>query len=262
MQRKETIWFKVIDMLFIAPNKKYNSFFTSLFVSYLVLAVPAFVKLIRMVLQFPGNKFYSKLVFLVLFFSFSICTGFWILIERLRADLHRKRLLSRKLSRIMTEWKLQKHNYLQNENIPNCILLEKIRKTEAKLSRCSAKANALDSDRLRTSLPGVFKLGIYVFLLLVVNRYKAVLFVLVSVSELACWSLLYVVNTITVSLLCILKELFTFCLFVFMCTSKEMQLAERVDYYLDILIVVYFIWYWTVAFLIYKRVKITLPRKG
>ena len=261
IQRKDTICFKVINLLFIAPNKKYDSFFISLFASYLVLSVPAFVKLIRMVLLFPGNKFYTKLVFLILFFCFSICAGFWILIERLSADLYKKRLLSRKLSRVMTDYKLQKQNYFQNKSIPNCILLEKIRKTEAKLSRCSTKVNAIDSDPLRTSLPGVFKQGIFIFLLLVVNRHKPVLFVLMSVSEFSCWSLLYVINTVTVSLLCISKELFTFCLFVFMCTTKEMKGGKRLDYSLDILAVVYFILYWTVTFLIYKRVKLTLPPK-
>ena len=263
MHRKGSILFKVVKILFIVPNQKYNSFFTSLLVSYLVLVIPAFVKLIRIILQFPGNRLYSKLILLSIFFSLTICAGFSILIERLSSNFYRKKLLRKKLSKTEAEYKKTQKIYKQSqvEKNPNDKILKKIQKMEAKLLKCSTRINDLDTDSLRISLPSVIKLAFFIFLLLEVNRYKLVLLFLISISELACVSLLSRINTLTVSLLSILKELFSFFLFVFMCMTKEMHGAERLDHYLDILVAVYFILYWIVTFLIYKRVNLILPQK-
>ena len=276
-------------LLFVVCNENYFSLLTSLLSIYSLSAAHTLAKLTLLVVRFPNNSFYFRMVGLILFYSFSLGLTFFIIINKLVCDFSKYKALVKKYHQTYTTYCKVKENYSKanklrkvkelnaekrNENeitelskfkrqqeqmfsltLPaeQAVKEERLHVLKNKLSKLDELIDDIQVEPITTTLPSILKWFFFVLSILLCNNQPTKLFLFVILIEVANTVVLIRLNSSIISLVSCLKEFFLFMVFLLMFLSRYLKGQNSRDHYFDFLNALYVVLFFVCSYLIRKN---------
>ena len=279
-QNKLFLW--ICRLVFVVCNEEYFSLLTSLLSMYSLSVSHILAKLSVMVTRFPNSVLYSRIVCLMVYYSFTISFSFFILLNKLLCDLETYRFLVKNYHKICEKRfivkKRQKKIFRKKQKDTNKRVImtfqkdrlklktlnleiqEKLDFKKVKLSKIQRQINYTQVKAIKTSFSLMLQLFLLVLGMFLLNHTPILLFFFVILIEIINSILQIKLNSKSTAFFSTTKDLFLFFIFLFMFFSKYFQKKEDLNYYFDFFSLVYLILFLVLSFLIHKSHQ--LPKIG
>ena len=115
--RKSKLLLIFCKLLFVIANENYFSLLLSLMSMYSLSVSHIFVKLVLMLIKFPLSIFYMKTISLLLYYSFTIMLGIYIIVNKLVNDFAKHKYLTQKYYELHKKYHkaIDEYEQLQNQ---------------------------------------------------------------------------------------------------------------------------------------------------
>ena len=256
----------LLKCVFLWPNQRFYIVFVSLFGVYIFEASHSMIKLILFVSRFPLSSFRGKLTFLLFLHSSAIGVGFCIIIQKLARDLprymrNRDKFLKTKASYFFCRKKyetinknVQLDSRVSSSNLR--ILLTLIVSLQRRCEKRLTKVNDPLLDSLSLGLPSLVKYFFYITIVLLLNRFKYCMFVMLFATELFVSFLISKINSKPVAFLSTCKEANLLILLGFVFYSMRFGLNFNLDSMLDFFVCQYYVLFVWLNYFIYYDQKL------